>query len=208
MSYGVEDWRSRIAQRSDFTTSLVHLTRDSATNKALDVLLKILGDQKLVGSTTTSGFIVGTTPAVCLQESPVYSLAQNIYTEQSYREKNPSAKTRYLGFGLQFAKTEVFSKGGRPVLYEKTATAKAFLPPGEWWRIVNFDLMTSSAVVDWSHEREWRVPNELSFELNQVAVLLPNQMAYRVFVKRCLAMSRPDFLTDTRGIVQLASVFY
>ncbi|HDS1675423.1 TPA: hypothetical protein QEL58_000921 [Stenotrophomonas maltophilia] len=208
MGYGIEEWKSRIAQRSDFTTSLVHLTRDAATDSALDVLIKILSDKKLVGSTTASGFIVGSTPAVCLQESPIYSLAQNIYTEQSYRKQNPSAKKRYLGVGLQFAKAEVFLKGGRPVIYERTATAKAFLPPDEWWRIVNFDLTTSSAIVDWSHEREWRVPNELSFELNQVAVLLPNSKTYHRFVKRCLAMSRPDFLTDTRGIVQLSSVFY
>jgi len=138
----------------------------------------------------------------------VYSLAQNIYTEQCYREQNPAAKTRYLGFGLQFAKASVFSKGGRPVIYENTATAKGFLPPKEWWRIVSFDLMNTSAVVDWCHEREWRVPNELAFELSEVSVLLPNPSAYRAFVKRCLSAGTPEFLTETSGIVQLGSVFY
>lgn len=208
VSYGVDDWKTRIAQRSDFTTGLVHLTRDSGANKALDVLLKILADRKLMGSTTASGFIVGTTPAVCLQEAPVYSLAQNIYTEQNYRKQNPATKTRHLGFGLQFTKTSVFSKGGRPVIYENTATAKSFLPPNQWWRIVNFDLITTSAVVDWCHEREWRVPNELPFELKEVVVLLPNPSAYRAFIERCLSAGKPEFLTETSGIVQLGSVFY
>lgn len=208
MSYGIDEWKARIAQRSDFTTGLVHLTRDAGESKALDVLLKILADRKLVGSTTASGFIVGNTPAVCLQEAPVYSLAQNIYSEQCYRENNPAAKTRYGGFGLQFSKVSVFSKGGRPVIYEKTATAKGFLPPKEWWRIVSFDLMNTSAVVDWCHEREWRVPGELPFELSDVIVLLPNPSAYRTFVKRCLSGGTPEFLTETRGVVQLGSVFY
>lgn len=208
MGYGIEEWKARIAQRSDLTTGLVHLTRDNDGEKALDVLVKILRDRKLLGSTTASGFIVGPRPAVCLQEAPLYSLAQNIYTEQNYRKQDPTAKIRYLGFGLQFSKASVFSKGGRPVIYDSTAVAKGYLPASQWWRIVNFDLSNKLSVVDWCHEREWRVPDELPFELMDVSILLPNASAYRAFVKKCIASGEQVFLTETNGIVQMGAVFY
>ena len=208
MSYGIDEWEERIAQRSDFTTSLVHLTRGRGDQKPVDVLFQILEERRLKGSTTASGFIVGDRPAVCLQEAPLYSLAQSVYTEQKYRALNSGTKVRYQGFGLQFDKTFVFSHGGRPVFYEKTSLAKQFLPPKEWWRIVGFDLSNDSSVVDWTHEREWRVPEELPFKLGDTVVLLPSPVAYRNFVKKCLKNDRPEFLSETAGIVQFGSVFY
>lgn len=64
-----EEWKKRIARRSDMTCSLVHLTKDAVIGgekvNAIDVLIKILKERKLVGSTTESGFIVGSRKAVC-----------------------------------------------------------------------------------------------------------------------------------------------
>lgn len=208
MGYGIEEWKGRIAQRSDFTTGLVHLTRAAADRKALDVLFKILCDKRLKGSTTASGFIVGDTPATCFQEAPLYSLTQNIHTEQVFRAKNKKAKIRYLGFGLQFSKFSVFAEGGRPVIYDKTQSAKAYLPPNQWWRIVGFDLEDDNNIIDWCHEREWRVPGDYEFEFEDVTVLLPNHKIYGEFINKCMKEGREDILKEISGIVVLASVFF
>jgi hypothetical protein len=208
MGYTAENWKARIAQRNDLTMGLVHLTRDQGKTSGLDILLKILVERKLIGSDTTSGFIVGSNRAVCLQEAPIYSLAQNIYTEQEYRKENKKAKTRYLGFGLQFNKRFVYEKHGRPVIYDKTQAAKSYLPQSEWWRIVNFDLNNEKAIIDWSHEREWRVPGDLTFELTDVSVVLPNGSAYRKFVEKCEEKNELKILSSVNGIVQLGMVFY
>lgn len=185
MGYTEKNWKARIAQRNDITSGLVHLTRKQGKVNVLDILLKILVEQKLIASDTTSGFIVGSNRAVCLQEAPIYSLAQNIYTEQEYRKQKSNAKLRYSGFGLQFNKRFIYKKRGRPVIYDKTQDAKSYLPPSEWWRIVNFDLSDEKAIIDWSHEREWRVPNDLTFSLSDVSVILPNKNSYQAFVDKC-----------------------
>lgn len=82
-----ETWKNRIAERNDLTSSLIHLTKASGSQNCFDVILQILDNRTLKGSTTESGFIVGNRPAVCLQDTPIYSLAQNVYYEQKLRKK-------------------------------------------------------------------------------------------------------------------------
>ncbi|PKM86077.1 MAG: hypothetical protein CVU87_13245 [Firmicutes bacterium HGW-Firmicutes-12] len=78
-----ENWLQRIARRTDFTSGLVHLTKsqiiDNKSYSGLDILMKILNEQILKGSTTKSGFISGSAPAVCFQDVPLFSLSENIY---------------------------------------------------------------------------------------------------------------------------------
>jgi hypothetical protein len=115
MGYSVENWRKRLAERSDLSASIVHLTRKSSEKSVIDQLLKILDEKKLIGSTTDSGFIVGSTPAVCFQDAPLHSITQNIWFEQKYRKENSGSKIRYLGTGLAFNKRYAYQKGARPV---------------------------------------------------------------------------------------------
>ena len=95
---------------------------------SIKMLVKILQDKKLIGSTTESTFIVGDKSAVCFQESPIYSLAQNIYYEQKLFKKGKLKQRRYVGVGLMFNKTYIYKKGGRHVIYDKTVDAKRYLP--------------------------------------------------------------------------------
>ncbi len=209
MAYTIENWKERIAKRSDITSGLVHLTRPKGGKSTLEVLLSILKDRRLIGSTTESGFIVGNTPAVCFQEAPLYSVAQNIYTEQEYRKENPSAKIRYYGCGIQVTKSDAFNAGGRPVIYEKTSVAKNILPESEYWRIVNFDLSNDDSVIDWTHEREWRVPHDFDFELSDIMVLLPNTKLYREFLSLCRSNEELSHIpTEIKGIIHMGSMFF
>lgn len=196
------EWKKRIAERNDMTTYLAHLTKPLDDEiEVYEVLLKILKDRKLEGS-GEKGFIVGNTKAVCLQESPLYSLTQNIYYEQKLRKSEKVKKIRYLGFGLLFEKSFVFRNNGRPVIYDKTQEAKAYLPSSQWWRIVNLDLSNDDIIIDWTHEREWRVPNELKFQLKDVSVLVPNKKAYKKMIKICKE-ENIDLINEVRGIINL-----
>jgi hypothetical protein len=200
VGYNTKDWTRRISERSDLTASITHLTRQGNSENLLEQVIKILADKKLIGSNTKSGFIVGDTPAVCFQDAPLHSIGQNIWFEQKFRESNPSSKVRYAGAGFVFKKNYAYKKGARPVIYEQTEIAKKLLPPKEWWRIVNFNLSNDDSIIDWTHEREWRCPNDFEFAISEVTVLLTNHNFYRKFIQECEARGL-DFHHKIRGIV-------
>lgn len=213
MPYEKTHWEKKIAHRSDMSSQLVHLTRSTTIDGVkigpVDVLTKILLEQRIVASVTDSGFIVGGVPATCFQDAPVYAIAQNIHAEEQYREVVPDAKIRYMGVGLMFNKVYVYQLGGRPVVYEDTERAKALLPDDEWWRIVRLNLADEGNMVDWTHEREWRVPGSFEFDLDEVTVLLPSKFGFDRFVHNCEEnKAEVDILAQIRGIVSLGSVFY
>jgi len=109
---------------------------------------------------------------------------------------------------LALPKTHVYREGGRPVIYEQREIAKKLLPPNEHWRIVNFDLSKEDDFIDWTHEREWRVPGNLGFSLDQATVILSCQKAYSLFVKGCAKPENSNILKKIRGLVCLGSVYF
>lgn len=212
MAYTKDLWTKRIAGRSDMSSQVIHLTHSSVIGGQkigpVDVLLRILREQRIVGSTTDNGFICGNIPATCFQDVPLYSLSQNVYAEEQYRAVVEDAKVRYVGVGLMFPKPYVYAKGGRPVLYENTDKAKNILPEDEWWRIVRFELTDEQNFIDWTHEREWRLPGSFEFELDQATVLLPSKVGFDRFLKLCKECEDESILDRIRGIVDLGSVFF
>ncbi|WMX55653.1 MULTISPECIES: DUF2971 domain-containing protein [unclassified Peribacillus] len=208
--YDLEMWRKRSKERTDITGHLTHLTRIPRDNseplnvvikRGVDILIKILKERKIIGSNPSQGFIVGNNPAVCFQEAPLYGVCQNIYHEQENRQAL-GGKNRYDALGLSFAKRYVFEKGGRPVLYEDKDIAKKILPMEEWWRIVSFNLADEGKIIDWTHEREWRVKEDFKFELSETYVLLLNQATYRYFIEEI----DKDTLKELKGIVVLQPI--
>jgi hypothetical protein len=213
MAFDYKQWKARIADRSDITGMVTHLTKpsveiglkdESEINRyATANLIKILQDGQLIGSTTDRGFIVGKTPAVCFQDAPLYGLIQNVEHEYRRRQENPREKIRYCGVGLAFSKWYVFTRGGRPVMYEKTSYAKEMLPESEHWRIVNLSLeMNSSICIDWTHEREWRVPQEFRFDVGYAHVLLYDKQCWDFFLNDC----PPAVFRGIHGITVLKSI--
>lgn len=212
MGYTKDLWEKRIAGRSDLSSQVIHLTRSSEIDGKklgpVDILVRVLKEERISGSTTDKGFICGDIPATCFQDVPIYALSQNIHAEEQYRQVVAGANVRYVGVGLMFPKPYVYARGGRPVVYEDTEKAKSILPEDEWWRIVRFDLTDENNFVDWTHEREWRVPGGFEFDLNQATVLLPNKFGYDRFLELCGEIGEVDILKEVRGIVSLGAVFY
>ncbi|MBA5689395.1 DUF2971 domain-containing protein [Rugamonas apoptosis] len=209
-----DTWKNRIAERSDLSTCVVHLTRVENNKNVKDeklslaiLLIKILNDRKIIASTTTSGFIVGKTPAVCFQDAPLTGIAQNILYEQKYKKQNPDSKVRYNGAGVMFPKPYAFEKGARPVVYEPTTAAKKILPESEYWRIVNLELGKTDNFIDWTHEREWRHPQDFNFDIEEAIVLLPNFKQYQLFMKEC-KKQKLDYPERLKGVINMGAVAY
>jgi len=195
MSHNFETWRDRIRKREDLTVMLTHLTKprelltttdeNDVNALATENLINLLKDGVLKGSTTSSGFIVGDRPAVCFYEAPLLAIAQNVRHEiDSYLENRGNRKLRYCGAGLMFHKCHIFKLGGRPVIYDRTETAKQYLTADLHWRIVNYNPGLDCPI-DWTHEREWRVPGDFDFSSEQFAVLLPDATTFKSFIRNC-----------------------
>jgi len=209
VEYNKVEWLKRIRLRSDISGYLTHLTKANDKSDAIDILIKILKEKKIIGSTPDIGYIIGTSNAVCFQDAPVYGLSQNLIHEQYVRENEKKEskstyipKIRYVGFGLGFSKKYAFEKGARPVVYEIKEIAKSILPKSDWWRIVSFDLSDDQNIIDWTHEREWRVKGDFAFELNEVYVYLVNGKSYKDF----LAKAGDEIIKGIKGIVVLDPV--
>jgi hypothetical protein len=149
-----------------------------------------------------SGFISGKRKAVCFQELPLSAIAENLMYEKRLNDK-----IRYSPFGVRFHKGFIYKKGGRPVIYEDKEIMKSLLPNSEYWRIVDLNLSNSNSYVDWTHEREWRVPDELVFDYGNIEIIVKNGEYYRLFVERCIKEERTDILTGIHGIITLDSVY-
>jgi len=207
LPYTKDSWKRRYSERSDLSTSLVHLTKAPSNNKVVDVMFQILKEETLRGSTTNKGFIVGKNRAVCFQDTPIHSVAQNCWFEQKLRENNEQVKRRYTASGFLFPKQEVYKYGGRPAVYDKTEDAKQYLPETEWWRIVNFDISDNDAFIDWTHEREWRVKGDFKFNLKDVTLLFTKPSVYRAFIKLCDEEQEP-FYKRVAGVIVTEQVLF
>lgn len=205
MGYNTAIWKRRLAERSDLTSYLTHLTKPEGDHDVNGPLISILSERRIRGS--DSVFIYGDKEAVCFQDAPPSGICQNVYFEEQYRKTNPDAKRRYCAGGLMFQKRYVFSKGGRPVIYDRAEDAMDYLRKDEWWRIVPLDLGKADKIIDWTHEREWRVPNNFKFDLKEATVVLPDTQNYRRFVEQCTE-ELPHLLPMLKGIIVMSNILY
>jgi len=97
---------------------------------------------------------------------------------------------RYGRFGFVFAKEAIFGAGGRPCIYlgreeyafvaENGRGKPADTPTGRLFALANLyePRRTKVKLQDYTHEREWRLFRDLSFdEVKLEAVLAPSQYA-------------------------------
>ncbi len=200
-----DEWRERFKHRNDITSRITHLTNGDTNEKAFENLLNILKDKKIKGGL---GYVNGNTPVVCLQEAPLYSIAENLMYEKSLREESKSNKSRYRAFGLRFVKIFIYRMGGRPVIYENAKEMRKIIPASEYWRLVDMQLSDLDNLIDWSHEREWRVKNELCFEYTNTEIIVPSNTYYKKLITYCDDNNRMDILREVNGIVTMNSINY
>lgn len=219
MAYQATHWRETHKSRTDLTGLLTHLTRRQDENNldATGVLIKILNERTLMGS--RKGFIIGNRDVVCFQEAPLYSIAENAINHVEEYEANKVTRLRYDACGLVFHKSTISqlyddisgqvipNSGVRPVIYERSDLARQFLPPDQYWRIVDLDirdLFWGGNITDWTHEREWRLTGSFKFRYEFVTVLLRNNKQYQDF------MTRMDIniVKQLAGIVILDTLLY
>jgi hypothetical protein len=141
------------SRRPDISEGLLHLTKAKGTKPAFDVLQQILTSGKINGS-GRAGFVKGQHKAVCFSEAPMSAIPHLIAKCKERSSNKP--KESYSTYGLAISKTSIYELGGRPVIYLPDTEAE-WIPANEKWRQVRFE----PPKVDWSHEREWRLPGSL-----------------------------------------------
>jgi hypothetical protein len=184
--------------RPDFSDYLAHFTTgrkpvvadegnptiELTTGKdAYDRLISILENKRIASSHLPwkGG------QAVCFTECPWSSMIDH-------------AK-QYSPYGVGFAKPRVFAAGGSPVYYVRAdhwekqdwdSHIKTFVTP--FWpeyRPPRFKTAEYIKTCDFSHEREWRVPHDFTFQFSQIEF---------VVVKSYEDMARfPQHLKDAIG---------
>lgn len=166
--------------RPDFSNLLVHFTtdRDPCSNEqenpgnefiglsAYDRLVKILNIKRIVATNMPwTG-----KKATCFTECPWPSLVDH--------------SRQYSSFGIGFMKPRIFAAGGGPVYYVRADHwrkqdwddhVKAFVTP--FWpgyRSASFKTpeYLDGKTCDYSHEREWRIPHDFTFEYENVEVII------------------------------------
>jgi len=149
--------------RPDQSAYLAHFTKGE---QAYENLVSILKDRTVWhGSLPWTG-----RKAVCFTECPWSSLLAHA--------------TRYSPYGVGFTKPHVFAAGGGPAYYVRadhfdkqhweqdlyafvTPFAPAYRPEH-----LKDQKYLKGKMVDYTHEREWRVPHEFKFEYPQVEFVI------------------------------------
>lgn len=151
--------------RPDHTKYVAHFTKGE---NALQNLISILEDRKIKAGTmpwTNS-------PGVCFTECPWWSLIDHA--------------NQYSPYGVGFSKTHVFSSGGSPVYYVRAdhwekqqwdnhvkSLVTPFWPGYRPERLKDNEYL-SGKTIDFTHEREWRVPHDFQFDTSRIPFVILN----------------------------------
>ena len=150
-------------RRADISDKVIHFTRGATYEDALGILLTIVGEGRLSGGT---GMIRGGYRCVCFTEAPLPAIAGSFVNAETF--------TRYSPFGVMFDKSWVYAQGGRPVIYQPDTDFNK-LTEDMRWRHVRYDP-AGTPPVDFTWEREWRIPCErLQFSPAEAVLVVPDE---------------------------------
>lgn len=196
--------------RPDFSNYLIHFTKGTApvgVNSNPVFLQKRITAQKRLQDILSSKTILASNmpwtgrPAVCFTEcvwSSLFAHAQ-----------------RYSAFGIGFTKEFVFRQDGNPVFYVRPS-----LFNGQQWGEPLKGFTTPFAPeygdehmngrcrnpIDFTHEREWRVLHDFTFEYSDIAfIILPSPKYLHIISSRIQQTIGGDnilFMSNYRKIVE------
>jgi len=168
--------------------TLAHFTRASRGYSALDHLVTILREGRIRGS---SRMVPGDRPVVCLFDGPIGDLSRVLVRAN---------RRRYEPFGVAIDKRYAYTSGARPVIYMSLGEAQELLDAEELWRVMGIDL-TRTPPVDWTFEREWRLPGDLPLEASSTVALVESwQDVAEVY-------DRFDNAPPCAGVIPLENLF-
>jgi len=131
--------------RFDISPQVIHFTKGRDDEDAFGNLCSILEAGEIFGA---EGNIRGGFTCVCFTEAPLAALGEGLVNDVAY--------SKYSAFGVMFDKRHIFALGGRPVIYQSGVEYDA-LPEELRWRHMRYEP-DQEDVVDFTWEREWRVP--------------------------------------------------
>jgi hypothetical protein len=175
--------------RGDLSNRLIHLTSGDTIVEAFKRFLSVLNKKRLIAN---DGHIKGGHKCVCFSEAPIAILAQML----AYKD------SRYQPFGVMVDKAWLFKLGGRPVIYQPDDEYET-LPPDVRYRHVRYEPTESpEKPIDFTWEREWRIPKDVILSPAQVTLVVPNR-AFVDFAKAENKSAAPDDDLETTGFRSL-----
>ena len=97
----------------------------------------------------------------------------------------------------------MFERGCRPVIYDKLDEGSEYLNEQELYRLVKLDLSNMDNIIDWSHEREWRLPGNLEFTVDATGIVLETKQDFAEFIQKCQLQENEGILNQMCGIIVL-----
>jgi hypothetical protein len=148
--------------RGDLSNRLIHLTKGATEEESSRNFASIVREGKLRGGT---GHIRGGYNCVCFSEAPLATLSQIL--------AKPSVHgMRYAPLGVMVSKLWLFSRGGRPAVYQSEAEYET-LPEDLRYRHVRYEPERD---IDHTWEREWRVrTDELVLDPAEATLVVPTR---------------------------------
>ena len=168
--------------RADISNDLIHWIRAESDGEAYEILKRIVAENRLLGG---DGHIKGEYNCVCFTEAP-----QNTFH---------SAHNRYSTFGIRISKKWAYEQGGRPVIYQHDDEFE-LLPESHRWRHVRYEP-NREPPIDFTWEREWRIPNEsLELPAGEIVIIIPHEAWADSLIL--------DHLTSEHERIHLESIAY
>ncbi len=191
--------------RPDFSRFVVHFTKGTSpfiegnenpvneykSFSAKERLISILKKKKIIASKMPWT----NTLAVCFTECPWSSLLQHV--------KN------YSSYGIGFDKSHLFAAGGAPALYVREDLYQSqqwdsrvhpfvtpFAPAYRSKKIKDKSEKFKDKDLDYTHEREWRVVHDFSFEYKQIKfIVVENTQDIEEIIKKIPMLDKKLFLS-------------
>jgi len=194
-----------VTNRPDFSNYLAHFTRDGDPfgnqnpDNPTNAYVGMTASERLISILKAGVIKAGSLPwtgrnATCFTECPWSSLLDHA--------------SAYSSFAVGFNKPLIFAAGGGPVYYVRAdhwekqdwdPHLKTFVTP--FWpgyrpKSLRTTDYLNGRTVDYSHEREWRIPHDFTFRLDAVEfVILPTYKDMAEFPQELKdAIGREKFL--------------
>lgn len=154
--------------RDDLSNRLIHLTKgktdqneDEALQSAAEDFWKIITTRKIIGG---NGFIKSNHKCVCFSETPISKIG--ILLAAAHKT------FRYQPYGIMFRKKFIYSKGGRPVIYQSDNEFNLLREENKHLHV----RYEPDKNIDFTWEREWRIKIEcIEFLPEDVTLIIPNR---------------------------------